>query len=66
MLYSIKKPTYKNLKFKNRLGKNSYFKSPFHKNLFSLRFSVGSYYTKMKAEMKIHAEKRKLSLGFTR
>ena len=39
---------FKTLKFKNPLGKNFYFKPPFQKNLFSLRFSVGSYLNSQK------------------
>ena len=31
-------------------------KPPFRKNLFGLKFSIGSYFTKMKAQMKIQDE----------
>ena len=47
----------------NLLGKNFHFQQPFHKNLLSLKFSIGSFFTKTKAETKI--QKNNFSLGFS-
>ena len=48
---------YKSLKFKAKiLGYNFRFNPPFRENLFSLKFSIGSYFTKMKAQVKIQHE----------
>ena len=54
--YTVK-PVYRNLKFKNLSGQHFHFKPPFHKNLFSLEFSIGSYFPKMNAQMKIQKKK---------
>lgn len=48
---------YKNLKFKNLLSLNCHVKAPCHKNLFSLKCSIGSYFTAMKAQMKVQKKK---------
>lgn len=54
---------YKNLKFKNLLSLNCHVKAPLHKNLFRLKFSMGSYFTAMKAQMKV--QKKKFRLDFS-
>lgn len=54
---------YKNLKFKNLLSLNCHVKAPLHKNVFRLKFSMGSYFTAMKAQMKV--QKKKFHLGFS-
>ena len=41
----------------------TFLHSSCHKNLFSLKFSIGSYFTKMKAQMII--QKKKFSVGFS-
>ena len=54
---------YKNLKCKNLLSLNCHVKAPCHKNLFRLKFSMGSYFTAMKGQMKV--QKKKFDLDFS-
>ena len=54
---------YKNINFKNLVGLNFHFKPPIHKNLFSIKISIGSYSIKMKAQMK--KQKKYFSPGFS-
>ena len=47
----------------SRCPRPTFIHSRCHKNLFSLKFSIGSYFTKMKAQMII--QKKKCSVGFS-